>query len=315
METEEPGKGVKQGVRGLVVEIRGSASAADALERNRKWEEKGWVLLNVVRLDYGQTCLRFNIDSPMSRWDQVLGEFSAAVDEVVRGEELDALDWQVVPCDLHEGLNGREPITLGSSWYAAFEEGAGTGQDAFGARRKIILDAGWAFGSGYHPSTRSCVIGMEWLADENGLSGKRVLDIGTGTGILAVLAGKMGASEVAAVDRDPDAVYTATKNVRKNRLERTVTVSQTPVEALAGTQWDIILANLAISVFCCMSEKIVSLLCRDEGILLLGGYRQLQSGRVVRILSGYGLEAIWDTSVDGWEAGVFVNMRRQDMAV
>ena len=81
----------------------------------------------------------------------------------------------------------------------------------------IALDPGMAFGTGLHPTTRLCLAAIEQLADDGGLAGKRVLDVGCGSGILGVAAALLGADSVRAVDTDPIAVE-ATQ--RQRRTER-----------------------------------------------------------------------------------------------
>jgi ribosomal protein L11 methyltransferase len=85
----------------------------------------------------------------------------------------------------------------------------------------IELDPGMAFGTGLHPTTRLCLAAMEKYAP----SGAKVLDVGTGSGILAIAAAKLGAREVDARDIDPIAVETARKNVEINHVSEIVRVN------------------------------------------------------------------------------------------
>src|SRR5450756_3135622 len=106
---------------------------------------------------------------------------------------------------------------------------------------KRQLDPGMAFGTGLHPTTRLCLAALETLADEgllgggvNGLRGPtpghgrrgsvRVLDVGCGSGILAIAAGKLGAEELLGVDTDPIAVESTAANTRLNALTRRIRV-------------------------------------------------------------------------------------------
>src|SRR6185295_17841609 len=82
----------------------------------------------------------------------------------------------------------------------------------------LALDPGMAFGTGLHPTTRLCLVGMERLADAGRLDGARVLDVGCGSGILAIAAAKLGAAEVRGVDTDPIAIEATLANAARNGL-------------------------------------------------------------------------------------------------
>ena len=88
--------------------------------------------------------------------------------------------------------------------------------------RIIEIDPGMAFGSGTHETTGMCIS----LLEETIRGGERVIDVGTGSGILAIAAALLGAGHVLAVDIDPDAVRVATENVAHNHVENTVTVQE-----------------------------------------------------------------------------------------
>ena len=94
----------------------------------------------------------------------------------------------------------------------------------------IEIDPGMAFGSGLHPSTQLC---LEML-EESLRPGERVLDVGTGSGILAIAAGKLGAAWVLALDTDPLAVQVAIENVRLNGLEHVIDVRPGTLDADAS---------------------------------------------------------------------------------
>lgn len=90
----------------------------------------------------------------------------------------------------------------------------------------LRLDPGLAFGTGMHPTTRLCLEAAESLVE----AGARVLDVGTGSGILAIAAARLGAREVVAMDIDPVAVGAARQNVRLNRVSRVVRVLEGTLE-------------------------------------------------------------------------------------
>lgn len=130
--------------------------------------------------------------------------------------------------------------------------------------QEIVIEPGMAFGTGRHESTRI----MIKLMGNLDFNGKKVLDIGCGSGILALYAHLLGATEIKAVDNDPDAVANARKNIRLNgALGIEATVSD--LQSLTGS-YDIILANLDIETFTKHGARIVSLF-RDRGYLLSSG--------------------------------------------
>lgn len=150
----------------------------------------------------------------------------------------------------------------------------------------LSLDPGMAFGTGLHPTTRLCLAALEALADEGGLSrGRstgaaaggcgatepaRVLDVGCGSGILAIAAGKLGAGELLGVDVDPIAVEAARSNARLNGLARRLRVEQGSVPSGKGP-FDLVLANLIASLLVQLAPAL-----RDE--VAPGGGRILASG-------------------------------------
>ncbi|MBI2983233.1 MAG: 50S ribosomal protein L11 methyltransferase, partial [Chloroflexi bacterium] len=109
------------------------------------------------------------------------------------------------------------PFFLRPSWSDARDEGI-----------ELVLDPGMAFGTGLHPTTRQCLEAV----GEIELAGRTVLDVGTGSGILAVAAAKRGASRVVAVDTDPVALRAATENAQRNSVQ--LEVSEGSAGAVPG---------------------------------------------------------------------------------
>jgi ribosomal protein L11 methyltransferase len=107
---------------------------------------------------------------------------------------------------------------------------------------EIVLDPGMVFGTGLHPTTQDCLRAMVHLHEKSRLG--RVLDLGTGTGILALAAALLGAEEVKAVDLNPLSVKTARRNVQLNGLEGSVEVVKGLAEDFVEESADLVLANL-----------------------------------------------------------------------
>ncbi len=140
----------------------------------------------------------------------------------------------------------------------------------------LELDPGMAFGTGAHATTRLCMEVLEKIffregayADAGPDSPRRVFDVGTGSGILAVTAAKLGASHVTAIDIDPQAVTVATENVIMNGCENSVSVSDTPIALVEG-QYDIVVANILAEELVKMAGVLTAKV-REGGYLILSG--------------------------------------------
>ncbi len=111
------------------------------------------------------------------------------------------------------------------------------------AGEKVVeLDPGMAFGTGHHPTTRMCLEELE----RHVVPGSRVLDLGTGSGILAIAAAKLGAASVFALDVDPAAIKAASANIRHNRVSRKVRLSlgTLPNPNVTPASFDVVVANI-----------------------------------------------------------------------
>ena len=136
--------------------------------------------------------------------------------------------------------------------FSTFEQGifrimppweiAGNRVDAFTDKHQILLDPGLVFGTGTHPTTRDCLEALELAAGSMQFS--TVLDIGTGTGLLALAAARLGSPRVIGVDLNFLAAKTAHRNVRLNRLEDRVMIAQGRAEDIIAYPADLIIANI-----------------------------------------------------------------------
>jgi ribosomal protein L11 methyltransferase len=133
----------------------------------------------------------------------------------------------------------------------------------------LALDPGMAFGTGLHPTTRLCLVALERLAGEGRLAGARVLDVGCGSGILAIAAMRLGAADALGLDTDPIAIEATVANARRNRLARRV---HARLGSLPSGQrpFDLVAANLIAGVLVPLAPSL-----RAE---LAGGGRLVASG-------------------------------------
>jgi ribosomal protein L11 methyltransferase len=151
----------------------------------------------------------------------------------------------------------------------------------------LALDPGMAFGTGLHPTTRLCLAALESLGDRGVLSGARVLDVGSGSGILSIAAGLLGAASILAVDVDPIAVEASVANARRNRLGRVVRAREGSAPSGEGP-FDIVLANLIASLLVTLADGLVADL-RPGGTLLASGIFANREAEVVAAFVARGL--------------------------
>lgn len=137
----------------------------------------------------------------------------------------------------------------------------------------IHFDAGLAFGTGDHPTTRLCAIRLMEFLEGRDAAATRVTDAGCGSGILALSAARLGCREVAAFDRDPEAVRVTVENRRDNGLpESAVRVAHMGLEE--GLPWagqaDVVLANIISDVLVIYADNLLAAV-RPGGVLALSG--------------------------------------------
>lgn len=134
----------------------------------------------------------------------------------------------------------------------------------------LRLDPGMAFGTGGHETTRLCLELLETIMDGMPtLMTPSVLDLGTGSGILAIAAVRLGAGRVCAVDIDPQAIEVARENLVINDLANQVECSTTPLEKLKGA-FDVILANILAEELVRLAPQLIERLAAG-GMLVLSG--------------------------------------------
>ena len=149
----------------------------------------------------------------------------------------------------------------------------------------IRLDPGMAFGTGLHPTTRACLA----LLQRTGPMPSRVLDVGSGSGILALAALRLGAGGVDCLDTDAEAVRATLANAAANGLADRVTATQgTLPEAPAAEPYPLVLANLVAAVLVELAPRLAAHLA-PGGTLLASGIIEGRAGEVVAALEAAGL--------------------------
>jgi ribosomal protein L11 methyltransferase len=130
---------------------------------------------------------------------------------------------------------------------------------------EVVLDPGMAFGTGTHPTTSLCLAGLSELLDAR--PGASVLDVGTGSGLLAIAAAKLGARPVVGTDNDPVAVEVAGENAARNGVAVRLTVE--PLDRVPGT-FEVVLANILANTLVELAPQVAARLA-PGGVVLLSG--------------------------------------------
>ncbi len=144
----------------------------------------------------------------------------------------------------------------------------------------IELDPGMAFGTGTHETTAMCITLIEKY-----YAGGRLLDVGTGSGILAIAAARLGAKNVVAVDIDPDAVRVAEENVAHNGLSDCITVREGDLLQGLNETFDFAVANILAPVICMLSVPLKNHL-RKNGLFICSGIINEAEQDVLNALNG-----------------------------
>jgi ribosomal protein L11 methyltransferase len=152
-----------------------------------------------------------------------------------------------------------------------------------------------AFGTGLHPTTQMCLVALEELMRPEAA----VLDLGTGSGILAIAAAKLGAGHVLAVDRDPVAVKTARENVVTNAVQGVVSVMEGSLRDVSGN-YDLVVVNILAKVIVEMMWEGLATRLRPGGRLITAGIIADQTSEVVAALERGGLTAIERQQREDW---------------
>jgi ribosomal protein L11 methyltransferase len=163
----------------------------------------------------------------------------------------------------------------------------------------LTLDPGMAFGTGLHPTTRMCLEQLERRVQP----GQHVLDVGTGSGILAVAAAKLGATSVYAIDNSSVAAESAAGNAALNDLSERIkvalgTLNEAEARGMAG-RYDLILANIIAHVIGGMAPQLAMALA-PHGLLIVSGIIEARLQDAEGPLLAVGLELVEKMMIQDW---------------
>ncbi len=162
----------------------------------------------------------------------------------------------------------------------------------------IELDPGMAFGTGLHPTTQMCLAAIEKYLQP----GMRVLDLGTGSGILAIGAAKLGAGSILAVDIDPLSVKVATENAIANGVDRIIEVRSGSLAEAASNNatYDLIVVNILAKIIIQLCEENLGRVVRSGGRAIFAGLIDTQEFGVREALDSQGLKVIDQLQDKDW---------------
>ncbi|MBI3624825.1 MAG: 50S ribosomal protein L11 methyltransferase [Candidatus Rokubacteria bacterium] len=217
-------------------------------------------------------------------------------------------------CALGLTLNGGEPLVaplLDEAWAEAWRQ-AFTPQRV-GRRlliippwetpvmenglRPIIIEPGRAFGTGTHGSTRGCLVLLEALLDRQPVA--HALDVGTGSGILAIAAAVLGVQRVTALDTDPDAVTAAGANIELNGVANQIHCVLSDTASVKGPALALVLANLLAGSHLALAPRYRRLVS-PAGHLILGGVLADEAAGIRDALAAHGFALADQVEIDGW---------------
>lgn len=156
----------------------------------------------------------------------------------------------------------------------------------------VVIRPSMGFGTGHHATTRLCLAALQRLA----LAGQRVLDVGTGSGVLAIVASRLGAADVTGIDDDPDAIQSAWDNLALNP-ESNVTLLVGDFRTTEIRPSDVVLANLTGGLLVASASRLTRL-ATAGGRLVLSGFLAAEEHDVLAAFDGLSVEH--RAEEDGW---------------
>ena len=164
-------------------------------------------------------------------------------------------------------------------------------------RLVLRLEPGRAFGTGQHGTTAGCLELLEAIIERS--RPVRAIDLGTGSGILAIAAARLGVGEILAIDSDPDAIASATANVERNGLAGRVTCEVTDAAAMTTAAAPLVLANLLAAAHRALAASYARLVVAG-GALVAGGCLDGEADDVTASLADHGFRCRDTRSIEGW---------------
>jgi ribosomal protein L11 methyltransferase len=217
----------------------------------------------------------------------------------IEATDIEDDDWaRRTQADLPAVRIGR--VVVAPPWDRPASRSAGT---PAGPEIVVEIEPSRGFGTGHHQSTRLCLV----LLQGRQLGDQTLIDVGTGSGVLAVVAAKLGAAFVSAIDVDPDAVDNARENIVRNGVERIVEAHVRDLTESNMSPADVVTANLTGTLLARYADRLGALV-RPAGSLIASGFTIDEKDLVLEAFADR-FELTESAEEDGWWA--FVLTRRQ----
>jgi ribosomal protein L11 methyltransferase len=170
----------------------------------------------------------------------------------------------------------------------------------------IVLDPGLSFGTGQHPTTAFCL--EQLVAQRRAVGSRSFLDLGSGSGILAIAAARLGYARITAIDHDQDAVRIARANARRNRVADRIRFLYRDVAELPrrpGRKFSLVCANLISTLLLTERERILAQVA-ENGVLVLAGILKSEFPQIQRTFEAAGLRLVASKVGKEWRSAAFV---------
>lgn len=243
-----------------------------------------------------------------NRFSLLKSELESVGATVTTSGEIRDEDWAENWKEFYHPFAVGERLVVSPSWeQAPLEMSQG--------RTVLRIDPGSAFGTGYHESTRLCLLGLEGLLDDPQWGEGTLLDYGTGSGILAIGALLLGCPKVVASDRDPVSVKVASVNLELNgfephrfRVEESdVPKPPAPDDNTKSARYPFVVANLTADILTLLCHKLVAVADRH---ILLGGIVDKRAQRVVDAFEAEGCSLVTKRQENDWVSYHFLAPQR-----
>jgi ribosomal protein L11 methyltransferase len=226
----------------------------------------------------------------------------------LRVSRVEAADW------VEQSLAGLKPVTAGRFVVHGAHDRTSVATNRIG----IEIEAALAFGTGHHGTTRGCLLALDAIckATDRRQRTPRILDVGTGSGVLAIAAARALHARVLATDIDASAVHAARENIRRNGAGGFVTVTEADgvgLRAIRGrAPFDLILANILLGPLQRIATPLRRLMA-PRGRVVLSGILPSQANAVIAAYRPLALERRID--LDGWTTLVFATRTQPRRAI
>jgi ribosomal protein L11 methyltransferase len=169
-------------------------------------------------------------------------------------------------------------------------------------RLMLVIEPGRAFGTGHHGSTAGCLEAIERAIGAG--APPLALDLGTGSGILAIALARLGVAHVLAIDADPDAIAAATANAARNDVTARIECRMDDAATLDVSPAPFVVANLITAAHRRLAGRYAHYVA-PGGTLVLGGILDAEAAEIARTLSGLGWRPAGAVTREGWTTLVF----------